>query len=232
MKSNSEYQFFRAMGKYFPGQQFPTETVRFIPFENYDKESENDDVFCVYEDWWVRKSSVVLSKINSMLGKNKRIFARKTQVRRIDKDQADKFLNSYHIYGTTKSKHKYGLFSGEELLSVATFSAQRNLDVGRSSELIRYCTKNNVTVVGGLDKIIKHYEREMSPNHIMTYIDLDWGRGDAFRKIGFSATETKEPITYWVNSHTGERSRLPLENHIKVKNKGSLKMERFYKSIQ
>ena len=72
----------------------------------------------------------------------------------------------------------------------------------------------------------------MSPNHIMTYIDLDWGRGDAFCKIGFSATETKEPITYWVNPHTGERSRTPQENYIKVKNKGSLKMERFYNSIQ
>ena len=232
MKNNSEYHFFRALEKHFPHHLFLTEIVRFIPFENYDKENKNDDIFCVYEDWWIRKPSVVLSKINSISGKNKRIFARKTQVRRIDKEEADYFLNSYHIYGTTKSKHKYGLFSGEQLLSVATFNGQRNLDVGRSSELIRYCTKNNLTVVGGLDKIIKHYEREMSPNHIMTYIDLDWGRGDAFRKIGFSATEIKEPVTYWVNPHTGERSRMPQENYIKVKNKGSLKMERFYNSIQ
>ncbi len=229
MKSNSEYQFYTALENHFSKHKNITELVRFLPFENYVSEKYNKGIFVVYEDWWIRKPLVILSKINSIIGQNKRIFARKTRVIRIDKEVADEFLNKHHIYGTTKSKHKYGLFLDKELLSVATFSGQRNLDVGRSSELIRYCTKANITVVGGLDKLLKFYEREMHPDHIMTYIDLDWGRGEAFRKIGFSNAETKEQITYWVNPHTGERSRFPsVKNTLEVKNSGSLKMERFY----
>ncbi len=229
MKSKSEYQFYDVLEKHFSEHTNVMEVVQFLPYGNYELPKINGNCFIVYEDWWIRKPKVVLSKINSILGQNKRIFARKTKVRRINKEVADNFLEKHHIYGATKSKHKYGLFLEKELLSVATFSGQRNLEIGRSGELIRYCTKGNITVVGGLDKLLKHYEREMHPEHIMTYIDLEWGKGESFRKIGFTETERKASITYWINPCTGDRSRIPTEKHtLEIKNKGSLKMERFY----
>lgn len=203
-----------------------------IPFVLYSEYSKkiNHNNFVVYEDWWVSKPEIVISKIKSKLGLSKRIFARKTKVNRIDKFQSDSFLNENHIYGTVKSKYKIGLFYESELIAVATFSPQRNLNVGRSVELVRFCSKNGITIVGGLDKLLKFYEREFQPDHIMTYIDKDWGSGEGFLKIGYVKASEREPILYCINKKSGERSIIKEESencNLTLLNRGSIKVEKY-----
>lgn len=227
MSSNSsESHFYRQLENNL-GKSF-VDSVVFIPYAFYG-ENLTSSKFKIYEDWWVAKPEVVISKIRALNGSSDRIFARKTKVKKIDKPTCDAFLEENHIYGTTKAKHKIGLFYQDELVATATFSAQRNLAIGRSVELIRFCSKNGTTVVGGLDKLLKFYIKEYTPDHIMTYVDKDWGRGKAFLALGFELTAEKEPINYSVNPKTGKR--IPIEKDIhnikfSIKNSGSLKLEK------
>lgn len=204
--------------------QFP-----FISFSEYSKKITSTD-FVVYEDWWKVNPAIVISKVKSKLGLSKRIFARKTEVKRIDKLQAVTFLNENHIYGSVQSKYKLGLFHEKELVAVATFSPQRNLNVGRSVELVRFCSKNGTTIIGGLDKLLKFYEKEFQPDHIMTYIDKDWGNGSGFLKLGFIVASEREPIEFCVNKETGKRTILKSKNEeceLKIWNRGSIKFEKY-----
>ena len=131
----------------------------------------------------------------------------------------------------TVSKVKYGLFYKNTLHGIITFSGQRQFRQGRSVELLRFCSKNGYAIVGGLDKLLQTYIKEYQPDTIMTYIDLDWGRGDAFIKLGFEPKETKSPLRFFANKQSGER--IPekyfddfenLTKYEKVINKGSVKM--------
>jgi len=203
----------------------------FLAYDNYTNEIKTNK-FVIYEDWWVRKPDIVKSKIISILGVSERIFARKCEIKKITKPIADAFLEENHIYGTTKLKIKLGLFYHSNLVSIITFAGQRQFhDGSRSVELLRYCNKNGYTVVGGLDKLLKAYIKEYQPDAIMTYIDLDWGNGQAFKKLGFEKDDVKLPITFFVNKKTGiriqENSLMFFEktnDYTKVLNSGSLKL--------
>lgn len=227
--SFSKHNFYRELKSTLANKIDFEKEFTFISFSEYSEEIKHSD-FVVYEDWWIAKPDIVFSKIKSKLGLSQRIFARKTELKRIDKLQADSFLNENHIYGAAKSKYKLGLFYNEELVAVATFSPQRNLAVGRSVELVRFCSKNGTTIIGGLDKLVKHYEREFQPDHIMTYIDKDWGSGEAFLRIGFSKVSERNPIKFCINTTTGKRSIISSENtncDLTLTNRGSIKVEKY-----
>ncbi len=224
-KKSSTYQFYNHLANLLGVPC--NETVEFIPYESY-KNSVDTNKFKIYQDWWVAKPKVVASKVKALTGTSNRIFARKTKLRKIDKPTVDSFLEENHIYGTTKAKHKIGLFYESHLVAVATFSAQRNLAVGRSSELIRFCSKNGTTIVGGLDKLLKYYIKEYRPDHIMTYVDKDWGSGRAFLNLGFELTGERAANTYLVNKTSGKRTLLVEQKEagdFYIKNTGSLKLE-------
>ncbi|NOZ35251.1 MAG: hypothetical protein GXO80_08135 [Chlorobi bacterium] len=204
----------------------------FVSYEKYNTELPYNYIFYVYEDRWISKPEIIKSKIKSILQISNRIYARQCEVKKITKPEADIFLKGNHIYGTVNSKLKYGLFYQNELFAVAVFASQRKFrDGSRSGELLRFCTKNGYSVIGGLDKLLQAYIRAYKPDTLMTYIDLEWGRGDAFLKLGFEKTDFLAPKTFYVNKKNGER--IPekyfsdfenINNYVKFKNSGSLKM--------
>jgi len=158
-------------------QEYKNTEVAFLAFKNYKTYNKSENTFVVFEDWWIRKPNIIKSKISAILGINRRIFARNCEIRKINKIDANKFLDENHIYGSTASKHKIGLFYKDELVSVASFAGQRKFVSGKSAEMLRFCNKNFTTVVGGLSKLLKSYIRDYKPDNIMTYVDVDWGLG-------------------------------------------------------
>ena len=140
----------------------------------------------------------------------RRIFGRKTMARRITSSVAMEFLEEHHLWGATKAKHNYGLFVGgkdksgrndsneEELVAVATFSAKRKIvrlgNPHRSHELLRFCSKRDSNVVGGISKLIKAFVKEKSPDDIVTVVDRDWG--DAIAATSVGRCRDKESFRY------------------------------------
>ncbi|MCD4793420.1 MAG: hypothetical protein K8R54_09320 [Bacteroidales bacterium] len=215
----------------------PDEKKRFhfVTFEKYGFKT-NDTAFTVYEDWWIQNPEIVKSKITSILKLSNRIYARQCSVKKINKPEADIFLNQNHLYGSTNSKVKFGLFYEGILYGIATFAGQRQFRKGRSVELLRFCTKNGYAIIGGLDKLLQAYIKDYQPDTIMTYIDLDWGKGDAFIKLGFKPKETKASMIFYANKQSG--IRIPekyfndfenINDYVTVKNKGSIKMIKIIK---
>jgi hypothetical protein len=142
-------------------------------------------------------------------------------------------LEENHLLGKSSSGFKYGLFHKDILVAVATFGKSRTMidsDVYyRSYELIKFANKNNVTVVGGLQKLIKNFILEKDVKHLMTYIDLEWGTGKAYKLMGFKEIEITEPISFYVNIQTNERTKyteayVPTKSEYRISNLGSKKL--------
>lgn len=192
-------------------------------------------------DDWINKNDIILGIIQSILGKNEKIFARNCDVIKLDKELTERFLNENHLLGFKTAYHKIGLLHKNELKAVATFSKGRKMDrlsyEKRSFELISFCCKKGFSVIGGLSKLIAHFVAKTQPGDIMTYIDKDWSNGNAYLNLGFEIHSEIEPISFVfdkINFVKYNFEKLPEdifialqsqnENLAIVKNAGNLKL--------
>ena len=74
------------------------------------------------------------------------------------------------MQGFVGSNKCYGLYFNDDLLTLCSFGRSR-FNKKYEYELLRNCTKPNITVVGGLSKIIKHYKNEIDYKDIVCYSD-------------------------------------------------------------
>ncbi|WP_316829307.1 hypothetical protein [Pedobacter aquatilis] len=182
----------------------------------------------LWEDVWLTKPQQVLFRLHSLLGKNRKIHGRKTKVAKITKPEADLFLSENHLQGAVSSRYKLGLFLAEELIAVATFSALRKMNHTvdyKSIELIRFAVKGGYTITGGLSKLIKHVEKALNPDDIMTYADRDWSAGEAYLRLGFEQTNILKPQHFELMENLGRKliTNHAAEYNNTVFNTGSLK---------
>jgi len=156
-------------------------------FFNYDQnnhESKSGDktikpmgtIVHLHQDVWNRSPEIVRSRLRSKCGMfHQRIYARQTIVKRIPKAVYIPFLEDNHLWGATGAKYGYGLFlkpkngnEDETLVAVATFSSKRKVNRAahnfHSFELLRFCTKLETTVVGGLGKLTRAFVNGVTDN--------------------------------------------------------------------
>ncbi len=172
----------------------------------------------LWEDVWLLNQSRVLSRIKSFLGINLTIHGRKTKIIPLDFKETRSFFKEYHLQGYIKAKSNYGLMYNNDLVAAASFSVRRPMKSKGvnyySSELIRFASKDNVTVVGGLSKLLQHHFKQVNLNDIMTYADRDWSLGKGYEKLGFNLTTITDPAYLYVDENTKSRyfpHRLPKE---------------------
>jgi hypothetical protein len=156
----------------------------------------------IWEDDWIHKGDIVRSIILNKLGKSKKIMARNCQISEISNSVCREFLETNHIQGFIGSKVKLGLFNGGELVSVMSFGNLRT-SLGQSSkedewELLRFCNKLNLVVVGGASKLLSYFVKRNSSKKIISYSDVSRSNGDMYSKLGFKFSHRSSPNYYWI----------------------------------
>jgi hypothetical protein len=206
----------------------------------------------ITEDRWRSQRQMMEARLLAHLELFSQAYARNCEVRRIEKAEAQEFLNRNHSYGDAACKYRYGLFlkrhtghiaaemgfpirsgmtDGEvgrtsspvilnevknlsegTLIAVATFSnARRWVKEGkeiRSYEWTRYASLPDLRVSGGMGKMLKAFIKEVQPDDIMSYADLEWSEGEVYERLGFEAEARKEPVTFIINPLTWERKAI------------------------
>ena len=234
----------------------------------------------ITEDRWRSQRQMMEARLLAHLELFSQAYARNCEVRRIEKAEAQEFLNRNHSYGYAACKYRYGLFlkrhtghiaaemgfpirsgmtdgepgttdmepgttDGEPgttngkvevpdemvgrtsspvilnevknlsegiLIAVATFSnARRWVKEGkeiRSYEWTRYASLPDLRVSGGMGKMLKAFIKEVQPDDIMSYADLEWSEGEVYERLGFEAETRKEPVTFTIDPQTWERKAI------------------------
>ncbi|PTT02468.1 hypothetical protein DBR11_04645 [Pedobacter sp. HMWF019] len=198
---------------------------------------EGIQVIHLWEDIWQSRKEQVLSRLKSVMGLNQRLHGRSTSVEKISKEDAESFLEQYHIQGSAGGRYRYALQYKGEAVAVAVFSHKRKMkgkgEDYTSAELVRFATKDGITVIGGMTKLIKHYLRLFSPNDLMSYADRDWSVGNAYRTAGFELVAETPPsplyvdpvsyIRYFLHRVPEESDQEKINSYIQVFNTGNLK---------
>ena len=157
----------------------------------------------IFEDEWLNKKDIVKSRLKNLLGLTpNRIYGRKTQIKDVSAKDSNKFLNFNHIQGNVNSKVKLGLYIDDELVSLMTFGNLRkvlgNKHNDNSYELLRFCNKLETNVIGGADKLLKHFVKNYQPKKIISYADRRWSQGDLYDKLGFNHIHNSTPNYFYV----------------------------------
>jgi hypothetical protein len=155
----------------------------------------------IFDFEWNDKRSQVISFLRSKFGKNNRIvYARKTQVRAVEKTEARDFLNKYHIQGATGFTQAFGLYLDSELLCMITIGKHhRN---GKELVLSRYVGKEGVTVTGGLSKLVSAAGAEYPT--FSTWVDLRISEGKSWISMGWELVDTLAPDYFYFTLSSGE----------------------------
>ena len=160
-----------------------------IKVETGSVQSDQKNALCIPLSYFKHAPEKVCALLLSRFGLNMRVFARKCEVRQVDKTTATAFQDRYHLIGATGSAYQRGLFYEGQLVALATFSKGRKMNRlaahERSYELIRFCCKSGYTVSGGLSKLVKHFCREKQAGDVMSYVDKYLSEGASFQRAGF-----------------------------------------------
>lgn len=168
-------------------------------------------VVIVAEDLWRSRPEMMKPRLLAQFGIFRSVFARNTEVRRIDRPAAGRFLERCHTYGDAAARYRYGLFGpGDELLAVAFFSSPRVWNkpegVVKSCEWVRYASLPDVRVTGGMGKVLKAFTEEVRPDDVMSYADMEWTDGSVYRRLGFTEESLRSPVLFAVDPVTYMRT--------------------------
>lgn len=178
----------------------------------------------ITEDRWNSQRNMMQKRLMAHLELFSQAYARNCEVRRIDKAEAKVFLSENHSYGYAACRYCYGLFLKRQtghiaeegpdsnigkLIAVATFSnARKWIKDGkeiRSYEWTRYASLPDMRVSGGMGKLLKAFIKDVQPDDIMSYADLEWSEGKVYETLGFEEEGIKEPVTFVVDGETWKR---------------------------
>ncbi len=200
----------------------------------------------LWEDVFRQHREVVESRILSALGISQRLHGRDTKVADISPALLTGFLARNHLNAPVRAKYRYGLFLGPQLVAVAAFGrscpVQYQGATYRSHELIRYGSLLNHTVVGGLGKLLRHFERTVHPQHLMTSVDREWSAGKSYLNLGFTVAGVSPPQEFWLAPDRCKRyypkeltgkapATLAQQGWRKIKNLGNLRLIRLVHSL-
>ena len=189
-------------------------------FDNYLEQNAQDKFLCkritkigkdqgisvihIFQDEWIENSSMIMNKIQHLLGINKdsvRIHARKCVIRDITTKEVSTFLNDYHIQGNGTSNIKYGAFYNNELVAAMTFGYGSIIRGQKKEEgvfeLTRFATNTNYRIPGIASKLLKHFiTQHTNLVSIYSYADERWSTGNVYEKLGFIKKEALQQHGY------------------------------------
>lgn len=139
-------------------------------------------------------------KIIDNIKPKQKLYARKLQLKEITKQEANQFLDTYHLQNSCYGNLiNLGLYQDEELIQVMTFGKPR-YNPHYQWELLRLCTHSDYYVVGGAERLFKHFVKTQNPDSVLSYCDFSKFTGDVYTRLGFKQITKPQPRKHW-NKH-------------------------------
>ncbi|MBT9159071.1 MAG: hypothetical protein DDT26_00320 [Dehalococcoidia bacterium] len=165
-------------------------------------------LICVFEDEWIENQAIVKSIIKSKLGLyDTRWYARQLNKTGLSAKQAKAFFGDNHIDGFAVAKQHIGLCDSRgECVAAVSIGASRFKKGER--ELIRYASKLNTQVVGGLTRLLDGCG-EMTSYANKRYSPM----GAAYSTIGGGELIGETPPAYYWVKGANRFNRMATQKH-------------------
>jgi hypothetical protein len=152
----------------------------------------------IWEDDWNHNPEQIKNMLTHKLGlsQQKKAFARKTTIKLLTKNEAEKFLNTNHIQGYASGSYYIGLIDdSNSLIAVLVLKKEPGTN-GKTLNIIRYATSANV--IGGFTKLLKYAEKIYAPEAFITFSDNCVSNGGLYENNGFIVDKILSPDYMYV----------------------------------
>lgn len=168
-------------------------------------------LFHIYEHDWINKPDKIKSLLKQKLNfNNNKVYARKLKIIEIKDTKAEiEFLNENHFQGYNSSNVCMGLYGNDELIQIMSFKYKHN----NTYEIQRLCTKSGYNVVGGSERLFRHFINKYKPNYVYTFSSLDMFTGGVYEKLGMKLEKITEPSYCYVSRNFRVLSRNQCQKH-------------------
>lgn len=188
-------------GNYWHSKLFKSETYHQAKTIECDK--LGIQLIHIFEYEWDDEEQQIKLKqyLKEMIcGYDKIVHARDCEVRQVNKSEITnvaEFLSKYHLQGYTDAKVYYALYLNNEMVSIMLFDIPK-FNSCAEWELIRYCTKQGIRVIGGAEKLLSSFILENNPINIISYCDISKFNGCIYKHLGFKETGITYPSYAWI----------------------------------
>lgn len=170
------------------------------------------DLIHIMDAEWESHKDIILGILTTRMNLPlETVYARNTKICDVTYREYSEFVNKNHLQGVAKASIRYGLYYNNELVSVMSFG-QGRYDKN-SYEMIRYCTKNTVTVLGGFNKLLTTFKRSYPNTRLISYCDRRYFNGDIYTKTGFTLINTTVPGYEYVDANYRLHNRTRFQKH-------------------
>lgn len=148
-----------------------------------------------WDDW---------DKIINLIKPKQKLYARKLEIKNdVLKKDANEFLKFYHIQGSCYGNFvNLGLYNDDKLMELMTFGKPR-YNRNYQWELLRLCTHSDYMVVGGAERLFKHFVETYNPESVISYCDMSKFTGNVYERLGFVLKEQTDPQKVWSDRKNG-----------------------------
>ena len=144
----------------------------------------------IWADEWEDKRQWCEAFLRRVCGaKTRKVFARKCEIKKLTTDDVKDFLDINHLQGFRGGEH-LGVFHQKELVAVATWAVNSTGE----NELIRWCVKLDVSLVGGFSKVMK-----LLPKNIVSFCDTAKHDGKGYIAAGWKLLSETAPMYYYTD---------------------------------
>lgn len=162
-------------------------------------------LFHIFGPEWKLKQGVIISMLRNLVKHNTdKLYARKCQVVEVSASDCRKFLEANHRQGVVNSPVRLGLTYESNLVAVMTFSKLRHglkasSDDSTYWELVRFCSLQGLTVVGGAAKLFSRFLKTHPNCSVRSFSDIAHTQGNIYEKLGFKQIRISDPNYIWVD---------------------------------
>lgn len=183
-------------GLYWHSDKFKSSKYH-IEKKNFYKQNSIFPLF-FRENEILTKFSIVSSILRNRLKLNEEnVYARKCELITLRKVDAKKYFSDNHLMGFG-SGEVFALKFNDAIVAAIQVRWRKLSD--KILEVSRFCTKKNVSVVGGFGKLLKVVLEKFEPNKIITFVDERYGSGDYLKIFKFEK-KTNSPSFAWTDGH-------------------------------
>lgn len=153
--------------------------------------AKDNGYHCVHVFDWDDQDKI----IKTFLVTKEKVYARKCTIFEISSEEANVFLDQYHLQGVCRGNViNIGLFYENELVMIMCFGKPR-YNKKYQWELLRLCSSYNV--IGGAEKIMDYFKNKHKPESIVSYCDIAKFDGVVYDKLCFVLDKKSSPCRHW-----------------------------------
>lgn len=178
-------------------------------------EDKGIQLFHIFENEWLddTKKSIWVSILNGKQNKHQKLGARKCSIKEVSSVDAKIFLEENHLQGSVNGSIRIALMHNNEIVSLMIFGKSR-MSKKYEYELLRFCTKKNLTVQGAGSRLLGYFENKYKPKSLISYANRRWSQGNFYEKVGFTFSHDSSPNMFWFKSGSMRlESRLKFQKH-------------------